>query len=108
MVSLSLEKGVDKNTIIFAMFIQIVVKMRNSYVKVFFIANILIGAGLVIYEQSFGTGKNPYLQIVGFVMLMLGLYGVSRNFVNSDRKLYKEGDFEEIPFDKKEKEEEDA
>ncbi|MBB4119200.1 hypothetical protein GGR32_001496 [Mesonia hippocampi] len=63
---------------------------------------ILLGAMVLIYSLM-GESTNVYLQILGIVLLMFGLYTASKNWVGEKPKnhTFVEEEIEEEPIEKK-------
>ena len=69
--------------------------MKKFNVKIMYTAFIVIGAGLIFYEQSKETSQNMFILAGGFAMLMFGLYKATTQWVKDNRKTAEENDEEQ-------------
>lgn len=56
--------------------------MNKKYGQIINTALIVLGGGILIYTIS-GEDKSPYLQILGLVIIMLGLYRATNHWVET-------------------------
>lgn len=71
--------------------------MKKPNRRILYTVLIAVGAVLVFYEQSKETNRNVFVLAAGFILLMLGLYKATTQWVRDNKDSVDKDDEQQIP-----------